>query len=654
MTSNAKLDLWQKRLSKNSSAFADEQAKMDKRERLYRGERKITAQVRDETKEWTPHVRNVCREMIESMIDSSIPQPKVTARKPQNEWKARIIENLIRNELDRLPFEAMNDLLERVIPIQGGACFLVEWDNTLGSHDRLGEMVVSAIHPKQIVPQDGVYSGIEDMDYVILRVPQTKNYIERKYGKNVEDQTESEPDVKDVEGSTAEDMVTQYIAYYRNDNGGIGIYSWVNDTELEDIEDYQARHLRHCANCGAVEPLQPSPDKRDGTCPQCGGDKWVSAVEDYEEIYNPIYRTDGTTIPGAELVETINDFGMPAVKKEPTRVPFYKPDIYPLILQKNVSTYGKFLGDSDIDAITDQQNTINRVEAKIIDKLIQSGSYLSLPDDASIAVDATDMKVIRPGNAANKALIDVYDLQGNVVPDLNYLSQVYEETKQATGVTDSFLGRVDRTATSGRAKEFSAAQAAGRLESKRIMKQFAYSQLFEAIFKFHLAYADEPRLLQGEDNNADTEYSTFNRYDFLEQDEAGEWYWDDDYMFSTDTAATLAGNREAMWQETRGNFQSGAFGDPTNIDTLILFWAKMERLHYPDAAQTKAWLEDKKEEQLQREQMMMQMQQAQQQAAQQQAMEQQVVAQAQADAARDMGQPPQGLNIPQEGAMTNG
>lgn len=66
-----------------------------------------------------------------------------------------------------------------------------------------------------------------------------------------------------------------------------------------------------------------------------------------------------------------------------------------------------------------------------------------------------------------------------------------------------------------------------------------------------------------------------------------------------------------MWQETRLNLQTGAFGDPTQTATLILFWTKMEELHYPGAGTTKKYLEDKLQQE--RTQMMqMQMQQAQQ------------------------------------------
>ena len=60
-----------------------------------------------------------------------------------------------------------------------------------------------------------------------------------------------------------------------------------------------------------------------------------------------------------------------------------------------------------------------------------------------------------------------------------------------------------------------------------------------------------------------------------------------------DTTGTVASNREAMWQETRQNLQNGAFGDPAATETLILFWTKMEQLHYPGAGDTKQALEQR-------------------------------------------------------------
>ena len=664
-----KLRLWQERLSVNEAAYEDEENRMAQREALYMGSHTISPIVAKDKKTETPHVRNICAELIEAQVDSNIPAPKVTARRKEDELKAKLIEDMLRNELDRMPFEQLNDMMERTVPIQGGAAFLLEWDNTQRTHTTVGELTVRVLHPRKIVPQDGVYTGIEDMDYVILKMPQTKEYIKRRYGVDVSDEGEEDPEIKGDDGSPSDDMVTQYLAYYRNKNGGIGLFSWVTDYVLIDLEDYQARRLKKCATCGAMEPaedlesmeaptLDGTPPGGQGTmtrngrkaCPYCGGTKWESAEQDSEELPNPVMRSDGSTIGGmverVTLDETMVDamgLPIPVTVQEPMRVPYYKPDIYPVILQKNVSVYGKFLGDSDIDKIADQQNSTNRLEAKILDKLLKSGSFVTLPPAAHIDNNATDMKTLRPDSAGDMAMIGVYTLQGDVEQDLVYLSQIYEEARQVIGITDSFQGRADRTATSGKAKEFAAAQSAGRLESKRVMKNAAYAALFEAMFKFKLAYCDEPRPVTAHDDQGNPVYEEFNRWDFLERDEAGELYWNDQFLFSTDDTAPLANNREAMWQEARMNLQTGAFGDPSQLQTLILFWSQMETLHYPMAAEAKQYLE----QQLQQQQAAQQAQMMQMQAAQQEQMGQAaaglsqgtvnaVVQQARAKAAQDV------------------
>ncbi len=601
-TNSEKLSFWKKRLSDAERAYESESCRMDNREELYRGKKDITPLVKDEKATTTPHLRNICSELIEAQIDSNIPTPKVTALREGDEEKARIIEDMIRGELDRLPTEIINDIMERTVPIQGGACFLVEWDNTRRTHHTVGDLLISAIHPKQIIPQDGIYSDVEAMDYIILKNPQTKEGIRQKYGVSLEDESEEEPEVRTDSSVASDDLVTQYIAFYRNSKGGIGRYSWVGDVELEDLEDYQARRLKRCRDCDTPEPREEYTDennKKEKVCPVCGCKTFIAKLEEYEELYAPVTRSDGSKI-GGMIWETqpLHDkgfLGFPTALEvqRPTLIPFYKPDIYPLVLQKNVSVYGKFLGESDIDRIETQQNTLNRLEKKITEKLMTFGSYLTLPPDAMIEVNSDDSKVIRLSSAQDKSLIDIITVEGNISQDMAYLSQVYEEARQIIGITDSFQGRADRTATSGKAKEFSAAQSAGRLESKRMMKNSAWARVFEAIFKFKLAYTDEVRPVISHNSLGEVTYTKFNKYDFLEQDETGEYWWNDLFLFSCDTSASLASNREAMWQETRMNLSTGAFGNPQDTETLILFWSKMEKLHYPGAKDTKAWLEEK-------------------------------------------------------------
>lgn len=660
--SRERLDLWQGRLATQESAYSTILESMENRESLYKGSRTLTALVTGDTKTEAVHVRNIIAECIEAQVDANVPQPKVTACRKEDEPLADIIESMIRNELDRMPFEAMNDMMARTVPIQGAGYWLCEWDNTMRTHTTVGDMVVSTLHPKQVIPQDGVYDRIDDMDYIIIKQPQTKEYIEHKYGVNVEDESESEPEVKgtDDEAENCADMVTQYIAYYRNDKGGIGLYSWVNDTELEYLEDYQARRLRRCTKCGAAEPSGVEPlneqtldgtkpadvladelpddvalpsdtasvqPKRNGACVYCGNTDFKETEEEYEEIYAPITRSFGEPIPG----------GDPATG-EPTRIPYYKPDMYPVILQRNVSVFGQLLGESDVDKISDQQNTTNIIEGNIIDKLLASGSYMTLPSKATIKIDAARKKVFYIDLPQDKALFDSISMDEDIQQDMLYLEQVYQESRQMIGITDSMQGRKDPTATSGKAKEFAAAQSAGRLESKRVMKDAAFAALFEAMFKFKLAYADEARPVVSQDIHGNAQYQEFNRYDFLAQDDAGEWYWNDRFLFSSDTSSPLASNREAMWQETRLNLTSGAFGDPANIQTQILFWTIMEQLHYPVSGQVKAYLEDMAQQQAAAQQQQMQAQQQMQQQQAQMQQQQGAQAQQQQSGANDMQQ----------------
>lgn len=617
-TVSEKLREWQERLSQSDSRWSAEVEKMNERESIYNGLRTMTPLVpgdthRDGTKKKTSHVRNITFENIESQVSSAIPQPKVTPRRKKDEHLANVIEHFLRNELDRLPFEAINDLAERTVPIQGGVGFLVEWDNTKRTSTTVGEVNVTLIHPKQFAPQPDVYTSIADMDYFIVKVPTTKGCIERRYGVVLETEGESEPDIRGGDGSTSEENLTLYMGYALNDHGGVDRYTWVNDTELESLEDYQARRQPVCERCGKVKPLAGQEVNGSiytgGACPWCGGKKWDERVQDFEELRVPVHRSDGTEIGGTEAAG------------EPTKIPFYRPDCYPIVLQRSVSVYGQLLGNSDVDMIRDQQNTSNRIEQKIIDRLMKAGTRITLPDRADLRTDPEDSERWYIGKPSDKQLIDVYDFSGNLQYELTYLAQVYEEARQIIGITDSFQGRRDATATSGKAKEFSAAQAAGRLESKRVMKNEAYAELFEVMFKFWLAYSDEPRPVTYKDSTGETVYEEFNRYDFLEIGEDGEWHWNDQFLFSCDTSAPLASNREAMWQETRQNLQTGAFGDPTDIETLILFWAKMEELHYPGAGQTKKHLEEKAQraEEMQRMQAEMQRMQQEMQRAQQQA-----------------------------------
>ena len=577
-TKTEKLRRWQDKLQRYDAAWAEEYENMDRREEIYRGRDRIDPLVEGDVIRKTPHVRNIAAELIEAQVDPNIPQPKVTALRAEDEGLAALIEDMLRDKLESLDMELINDQLERTVPIQGGGLMVLEWDGTYDGAGGLGRSVVSVLHPKQLAPQPGITGDIQQMEDFILKLPQTRQFIRRRYGIDLPEETEQEPDIRGGGETAAEGLVTQYVAYYRNDHGGIGLFSWVGDTVLEDLEDCQGRVLYRCESCEAIVPptalLREDEEQGPDLCPYCMGEVHRQ-VEDFQELWLPVRRSDGSVIPGED-----------PYTGQPNRIPYYRPDIFPVFLQKSVSVYGQLLGESDVDKVRCQQNTINRLEKSIIDQLLAAGTYISLPPDPSIRVDTGVAKVIRLKNVTDKNFLGVYDMKSDVSQSLAYLDYVYEEARNIIGITDSFQGRKDTTATSGVAKQFAASQTEGRLQSKRIMKNAAWARLFEAMFKFELAYAEERRPVPGRDEAGLFREREWNRWDFLEQDELGRWVWNDRFLFSCDTAAPLAADRTAMWQETQSYYAAGAFGDPALPETRLLFWSKMEQLHYPGAAQT--------------------------------------------------------------------
>ena len=625
------LEKWQTKVQKAKTEMKNTRERITEREKMFKGEQYLRPITDSQKEAWgngkkkALHVFNIIAENIESEIDVNIPQPKVTAVRPGDEKLAKEIEDFLRSELDRQPFEEMNDLQERIVPVQGGSFWQVGWDNTKRTHTTIGELFTDVQHPKRVIPQHGVYTDIEDMDFITLEIPKTKEDIKRRYGVDVSDESETEPDVKSNDDEAPADMVTQTIVYYRNEDGGIGRYSYVGDTELENIKDYNARQRRRCAKCGAPdegagEPMgvptidgtypgetlegveipddgtftaAPRRKRRNDECPHCGSRKWEVSSDDYRTLEADYISENGTVLPAFDMQPDETGNLIPVGK---VMYPYYKVDLYPIVLQRNISVYGELLGESDVDKIDDQQNTMNNINNVIIERIFEMGTITGLPRDVEIDKDPKNGRIIRFDSPEQASQVHTYDFTGDISSQMAYRAALYEEPRQILGITDSLQGRKDTTATSAVAKEFAATQSAGRLESKRRLKNAAYARLFELMFKLALANMDEPRPVIRKEKGK-IEYGYFDPMDFYEQDAAGEWYVNDRFLFSVDSSAPLAANREAMWREITQQYQQGAFGDPNSDETRLMYWTQMEELHYPLAAFTKKSIEDRLEQQ---------------------------------------------------------
>ena len=447
------------------------------------------------------------------------------------------------------------------------------------------------------------------MDYFFIQELMTKKTVKRVYGEDVEDCTNDYPEMTDdIEGaSTNEDLVTVNTAFYRNETGGVGIFVWCDYVKLLDLDEYEARYLDRCAKCGAVMV--------DGKCPECGSKKAKKTKEEYESLESALE----VTISGGgskliqpydeEEVPMVDEMGNPmmdmmgqpriSIKRTQKKIPYYRPNIYPIILRKNITAQNRLIGGSDVAVVIDQQDTIKKLGTKINEKLIKGGSFVTLPKDVEVEKDSEELNILRIDNPGQKALIDTITLQPNVQNDQTYLEINYSWAKSTLGITDSYQGKYDASATSGTAKQYSINQAAGRLDSKRTLKNEAYAKLYEAMFKFWLAFSDSPSKITSTNSEGAQVFDELDRKEFLRLDAAGEFYWDDEFIFETDPTSTLMQNREAMWSQTDMKLQSGAFGPVGDLETARAYWTILKANGYPNASVVLSIIENRIEEQKQ-------------------------------------------------------
>ena len=612
-----KLDEWKSKYTKAKDAYAETLERMRNQEMLYDGDA-FTRRSKNKgggiANKQSENVRNIVYELLETEVDSSIPMPKVTAIHEEDQAQAQIIEQMLLNEIRLLRFKEMNDVSERVITVQGGDWYHTEWDTRKGSHCTIGGLEINERSPQTVIPQAGVTDPYK-LDYVFILITMTKDAVKRNYDVDVSDEKNTE-----AEGNKEinDELVTVIKTYYRDKNGEIGIFTWCGDTILEDMENYQARRLTRCKKCGRV---------KEGDVCECGSKSFETSIEEYEEVEEdiislsldkngermriPAYEDEETPVVGEDGLPMVDELGQPKMEitRKHTQIPYYKPNVMPLVLRRNVSKSKSLLGVSDAAVIEDQQDAIKKYGSKLQEKILKGGSIVTLPQNKKIETTDEELKIVRVENPNDVSMIGVHNLVADISYDRIAMSDNYEAARSTLGITDAYQGKYDASAVSGTAKQYSINQAAGRMESKRIMKQEAYRRLYEVMFKFMLAYADQPVALSTKRPDGTYEFTHFNRYEFLKMDESGNLYWNDEFIFEVDPTSTIMMNREAMWQQIDLKLQTGAFGPLDDPNTLLNYWTFMEKNDYPHASEIRQMFADKMEEQKQQmqQQQIMQM-----------------------------------------------
>lgn len=547
--------------------------------------------------------RNITYELIESQVSTTIPSAKVQAER----WSALGERNAIRAERflnglrNKLPFEEMNDRDERSCYTYGTSVFLVEWDDSIKTVNEQGGVVISQKNIKDFVPQPGLFR-LEDMDYCFTISSTTREDVVRKYGISP---SEAKGTEKEADRDGEEDTVDVIICWYRDDDGNVCQYAFSGDVELCHIEDYYSRKIKSCQKCG----------QREGTC-VCAEPDLVSVNSEYEELEEDVICSDGRIIPARSpkmkngklvtrkvkrpataaeggVAKTVGSLSLPGLVEvdEPvmvkTRLPWYKPKSFPVVLRRNVSREGSVYGQSDCDTIKPQQDEVNKILSRMHEKVMSATRIPFKPEDSPFVMDnSIGAKVLQLKANHTASMFGVIDTTYNPQADLLLVEAAYEAAKKILGITASYQGQGDSSAKSGVAKQVQVAQSAGRLESKRAMKSAAYAAIYRVFFELHLAFADEVRPAAYRDEFGRLNNETFSRYDYLVRDEkTGEWNYDDRYLFACELSNPLENKREMLWQINLNNLMAGVYGNPQDPMTLLRYWQQQEKEHYPNAVE---------------------------------------------------------------------
>ncbi len=481
-------------------------------------------------------VRNITYELIESAISAEIPYAKVEAESysDRGEMLSQAVERLLYTTRERLPLDEINDSDERCTYIFGGSLLFLEW--VKGDDRGDGEIRLRQISPRDFIPEPGL-TRLEDMSYCFLKFTTNKGELSSKYHIKDEDLKLAEVGFRWGEAASMDDTVNVIFAFYKGDDGRVGRFVFSGDLALSDEPDYY------------------------GACFEGEGDFSENDGE-YENIC--LQNPDKST--------------------KTVKVKRYRPKDFPLVLRRNISSEGDLLGASDADILRPIQQAINKVESRIMQKLLRAGVTPIMPEDASVSLsNAIFGQVIKIKAGESASQYGTVDTTPDISQDIAQADRLYDQAKRLVGISDAYQGIDLNKVESGYAKSLRIRQAEGRLESKRRMKNIAYEELYKLIFQHYLAFSKNSRSLIYKDGFGEIKDQRFDKRDFIEMNELGEYYYFDNLVFSVDTDLFEEYQREAIWERNLENLRSGTLGDVGSPATLLRYWQFQQKAHYPNA-----------------------------------------------------------------------
>lgn len=510
----------------------------DEREMIYLGTHEVDLNINSRNvngpRKKANNVVNLVLEFIETNVDATIPQPSVRTKLPGYEQQAYMIEDSLTSDISELGITNINDVNERITPVQGYSAMLVGWNPDFKHHLYRGELTIESVHPKRIIPQTGVYN-LQKMDYFFILSSVTKTFIKKRYGVELDNAGEEFPGLNNLSGESyqnnSQEMVTEIVCWYKNEDGEISKFVWCDDEVLEDLPNFFARRNEK------------------------------GEIETEETLGTEVTLASGEVLPIG------------------TKVPYFVPTRYPLIIRENIPLNFDFGGQSDVDVVRDQQDAMKKVVSTIEEKIVKGGAVITALESHRFNITNELYPVIR-GSQAELNALGVKNLTADISKELEFAQQQYKAAQSTLGITNSYQGKADSTAVSGVAKQIQVNQSTGRLRSKEANKYASFKELYEIMFEFKLAFYDELRPFVTKGTDGKDSYGNFDKYQFLVRDKAGELYYNTDFIFSADAGNGLPRDKMWLFNSVQEMLKYGAY-NPT--PAAVTFWTQMVQQKYPNA-----------------------------------------------------------------------
>lgn len=547
-------------------AYGETLAALDRNMEQYLGSAEI-----DGSRESAGLVRNVTFELIESELSAEIPYATVEplCYSEENERCAEAAERLLKITRDRLPLDELNDADERSTYVFGASLILVEWDKEKASTEHC-PIRLRQISPRDFIPEPGV-TRIEDMRYCFIRFITTKGELSEKYALTPEQLKLCECGYEYGDELSSEDCVSVIWAFIKGEDGRVGLFVFSGDTTLSDVSDYYANEARQSF-------IDVSPDGIGGALfPKLSdskhGDFKINSDKKSDAFFEKSFDNDNNYLHNK------------GVSMKRYRVREFSPSDFPIVLRKNISHEGELYGRSDADVLRPTQQAINKLESRIMQKLMRSAVTPIMPEGASVTLsNAIFGQVIKIKNGESADSYGTVDTTPDIAQDIEEAERLYDQAKRLIGISDAYQGIDYNKTESGYAKELRINQAEGRLESKRRMKIAAYRRLYRIILEHYICFSPEVRHLSYKDGFGQVRECDFDVRRFLRYDPAAdEFYVSDELIIGGEDDAFSEYRREALWERNLKNLESGTLGDKEKTETLLRYWQFQERARYPGA-----------------------------------------------------------------------